>query len=301
MKKLWNINKVLVDPESGSQKFILSSTEDDCLIEAVMVWFASKQKASICASTQRGCSASCVFCATTYTAPKFGGNMSQAEIFEQITQVICGSKKIWEQAAQRQIVFEGHGEPALNLSAVLNASEKLRLEYDNISIKMVSCCPAGFIESLLEIPEQSFVPELRISLHEVDDAQRAVIMPLTSGTKCKDLLLKARKLAQIRGFTVTVNYMLFKNNCSLQHAKGLVRLLADNHENLKLRLIPLNPVIGCSLETVNEERFDEFFGQVKSMMPESLVVEQHKNYGSDSALAFACGQLRAKCLEGGKP
>lgn len=294
----WAVERHVLDPQTGSRKFLLRSTRDGVVIESVLVWFGQRRKASICASVQRGCPLGCVFCATSFTEPGHAGNLSADELVDQVETVISQSRDTWDQAAEQMVVYEGHGEVALNLEAALEAVQRLHKARPSLGFKMVSCCPGNFLDRLLALDGDTLVPELRISLHATDRERRGALMPAVRDQEPSVLVQQAIALSRRRGFQITWGYLVHAGNSTAEDACALAELMRPGAGLFKLRLQPMNPVPGSPLAPVSHDELMAFQERVATLLPAGIVLDRHVNQGRSDELRFACGQLRAHAAGG---
>ena len=113
------------DADGGLTEKALHRLADGALIESVLMHYParpdSRERHTLCISSQAGCAVGCPFCATGELG--FGRDLEVAEIVDQVR---FASRRLTA-AGQRltNIVFMGMGEPLLNLDRVLAAIEAL--------------------------------------------------------------------------------------------------------------------------------------------------------------------------------
>ena len=113
------------EADGGLTEKSLHRLADGALIESVLMHYparpGSRERHTLCISSQAGCAVGCPFCATGELG--FGRDLEVAEIVDQVR---FASRRLVA-AGQRltNIVFMGMGEPLLNLDRVLAAIEAL--------------------------------------------------------------------------------------------------------------------------------------------------------------------------------
>ena len=113
------------EADGGLTEKALHRLADGALIESVLMHYparaGSRERHTLCISSQAGCAVGCPFCATGELG--FGRDLEVAEIVDQVR---FASRRLVA-AGQRltNIVFMGMGEPLLNLDRVLAAIEAL--------------------------------------------------------------------------------------------------------------------------------------------------------------------------------
>ena len=111
--------------KDGTEKYLLELA-DGLLIECVLMKYRgdySKQRNTLCVSSQVGCAMGCSFCATGTLG--FSRQLSVAEILGQVYASNALLKKDAEPMQVRNLVFMGMGEPFANFDAVMKAIEIL--------------------------------------------------------------------------------------------------------------------------------------------------------------------------------
>ena len=123
----------------NTTKFLLQ-TLDNQFIETVSMIDDSRH--TVCISSQIGCAVDCDFCATGKMG--FKRNLSVGEILEQLLII---NKNIKHKVTN--IVFMGMGEPFLNYTNVIKASEILSSPKGfNLSTKRITISTAGILPKI---------------------------------------------------------------------------------------------------------------------------------------------------------
>jgi 23S rRNA (adenine2503-C2)-methyltransferase len=111
--------------DGGLTEKALHRLRDGALIESVLMHYpargASRERHTLCISSQAGCAVGCPFCATGELG--FGRDLEVAEIVDQVRH--AARRLATDGKRLTNIVFMGMGEPLLNLDRVLAAVEAL--------------------------------------------------------------------------------------------------------------------------------------------------------------------------------
>ena len=210
-------------------------------VETVLIPDASRQRLTLCISSQIGCALDCSFCATGKQG--WSGNLDRAEI---VGQALRAQRSLAARGGKlSNIVFMGMGEPLLNFDAVVDAAEVFmdHLAF-GISKRRVTVSTAGVVPRIRDLAARSEA-SLAVSLHAAQDAKRDTLVPLNRKYPLAELLAACRHYLRAAGGRriVTFEYTLIAGvNDSAADARDLARLLADMR--CKINLIPFNPFPG---------------------------------------------------------
>lgn len=152
----------------GSRKYLLEFP-DGTSVETVGM--PSRNKLSVCVSTQAGCAMGCVFCATGFNG--LARSLGAQEIVDQVHHV---ARDFGERVTS--VVFMGQGEPFANFDNTVAALRMLNdPEGVNIGARHLTVSTCGVIPGIkrfAELPEQF---TLAISLHSAIQSTRNKLMP----------------------------------------------------------------------------------------------------------------------------
>ena len=113
------------EADGGLTEKALHRLADGALIESVLMHYparpGSRERHTLCISSQAGCAVGCPFCATGELG--FGRDLEVAEIVDQVRS--ASRRLVADGQRLTNIVFMGMGEPLLNLDRVLAAIEAL--------------------------------------------------------------------------------------------------------------------------------------------------------------------------------
>jgi len=259
----------------GVRKFLLELT-DGQRIESVLLPYPDRL--TVCVSTQVGCAAGCVFCASGELG--LARNLTPGEIVDQVLT-------LQKQAGKRvtNVVYMGVGEPLLNYANVLK-SVRLLNEEVGVSARRITVSTVGVTPRIPDLARQGTQITLAVSLHAPDDALRGQLIPLARKYPLTELLQACRSYAESAGRRVTMEYLLLEGvNDSPPQARQLAALLKGMLCNVNL--IPYNPVKGSRFRRPRSAKVTAFR---KVLEDAGLEVTQRFERGDN--IAAACGQLR---------
>ncbi len=270
----------------GTRKWLVKLS-DGALVETVYI--PDDDRATLCISSQVGCTLNCRFCHTG-TQP-WVRNLSAAEIAGQV-MIARDQLNEWPSEPDGRvitnIVLMGMGEPLYNYENVVPA---LYLLMDNegiaISRRRITVSTAGVVPMIGKLGDDTGAA-LAISLHAVRDEVRDVIVPLNKKYPIAELLEACRNYpGAANSRRITFEYVMLKGiNDSIADAKELVRLIAGIPA--KVNLIPFNPWPGSPYECSDDETIAKF-AEVVNRAGYSSPVRTPR--GRD--ILAACGQLKS--------
>lgn len=271
----------------GTVKLLLE-LNDRQRIETVGIPSASKY--TCCISTQAGCPAGCVFCATGQSG--FKRDLTSGEIIDQLFNIEYFLKNKYgnwsnEKRYVDNIVFMGMGEPLLNYDNTLKAIGIINTEL-GIGARHITISTVGVVPGIERLKDENMQFTLAISLHAPSDEMRRYLIPVARKWPLKMLLDACREYMEKSGRRITFEYCLIQDiNDADEHAVRLVGLLADM--NAHINIIPFNNVTGLPFRAPSAKRRESFISILKNS---GLNVTQRMRYGSD--IDAACGQLRLR-------
>ncbi|MFZ9996155.1 MAG: 23S rRNA (adenine(2503)-C(2))-methyltransferase RlmN, partial [Pelagibacteraceae bacterium] len=206
--------------------------------EVECVYIPEKTRATLCISSQVGCTLNCRFCHTG--TQRLVKNLSFAEI---VNQVIIAKEQIndWEEQKKiSNIVLMGMGEPFYNYDNVKMAVEILKdKEGLNYGPKKITVSTAGIANKIPEAANE-IGTYLALSLHAPTDDIREMIMPINKKFKIKDLIEQCKYYSSVVKEKITLEYVMLRGiNDSVENAKQLIKLMAQFP--CKVNLIEFNP------------------------------------------------------------
>jgi 23S rRNA (adenine2503-C2)-methyltransferase len=241
----------------------------------------SRNRLTLCISSQAGCALQCAFCATG--AMGFARNLRPFEIAGQVREMLLLDEPI----RPTNIVFMGMGEPLMNWPAVdvalslLNDPAALGIGARHITVSTVGVLPG--IQALAKRPEQF---RLALSIHAPSDELRQRLMPINTKYPLADVIAAAASFDR----RVTFEYVMLGGvNDQVDHAEQLARLARAC--GAFVNLIPLHPGGAMGFEQSTRAATSAFAATLKRR---GVEVVQRKSRGID--ISAACGQLRVERL-----
>jgi 23S rRNA (adenine2503-C2)-methyltransferase len=273
------------DSADGTRKWAIK-VAGGALVEAVLI--PEGDRATLCVSSQVGCSLDCKFCSTGKQG--FQRDLTAAEIIGQVWLAI-DSYDGWQAGKGRvvtNVVMMGMGEPLLNFDNVVSSMELMcdDLAY-GLSKRKVTLSTSGVVPALDQLADLSDV-SLAISLHAPNDAIRDQIVPINKRYPIAKLLSSARAYIDAqtdKKRVVTIEYTLLAGvNDQVEHAHELAQLL-DGYP-CKINLIPFNDFPNSGFKRPSGNAVSRFW---KVLMEAGFIVTVRTTRGDD--IDAACGQL----------
>lgn len=264
----------------GTIKFAFK-THDGHFIETVMI--PSKERFSICVSTQVGCAMGCTFCRTATMGQI--RNLESGEIIEQVIHVKRMLKDRGDDITN--IIFMGMGEPMHNLLNVHRTCEILhQREFFNLGAKRMTVSTSGVVPLMQQFMELDTPCNLAVSLNGTNDAMRSKLMPVNLKWPLAELMATIDAYIAKTGEWVTLEYILIKGiTCTPQAAKELLKL--TQQRRVKINAIVLNnPERPGGLEPPTQNDIDAFLEIVRDGQ---VNINLRTPRGRD--ILAACGQL----------
>jgi 23S rRNA (adenine2503-C2)-methyltransferase len=267
--------------------------------EVECVYIPEAGRATLCVSSQVGCTLNCSFCHTG--TQRLVRNLTAGEI---VGQVLVARDRLGDWPGGTlpadaivptdggrfvtNIVMMGMGEPLYNFEAVRDA---LLVVSDgeglSISKRRITLSTSGVVPMIARAGAEIGCM-LAVSLHAVRDDLRNELVPLNRKYPIKQLLEACRNYPGLSNARrITFEYVMLKDvNDKLSDAKALVKLL----EGLpaKINLIPFNPWPGSTYECADWDRIEKFSEYIFNAGYSSPVRTPR---GRD--ILAACGQLKS--------
>ena len=279
------------DSSDGTRKWIIR-VDGGGLIETVLI--PESGRATLCVSSQVGCSLDCSFCSTGKQG--FQRDLSAAEIIGQVWQAIK-SYDAFQSGNGRivtNVVMMGMGEPLLNFDNVVAAMDLMLedLAY-GLSKRRVTLSTSGVVPALDRLAQVSEV-SLAISLHAPNDELRNELVPINRKYPIAMLLHSARNYIAAQRDSkrvVTVEYTLIAGvNDQPQQARDLAVLLKDFP--CKINLIPFNAFPQSGYQRPSGNAVSRFW---QVLVDAGFVVTVRTTRGDD--IDAACGQLVGQVVD----
>jgi 23S rRNA (adenine2503-C2)-methyltransferase len=253
--------------------------DDAEVVETVLIHqpvsdLRSRERWTVCLSSQVGCARGCVFCETGRLG--LVRNLTAAEI---VSQYALAARHF--QLRPANVVFMGMGEPLDNLEEVLGAIAVLRE-------------PAGFAvpERRITVSTVGIVPRMddlfvrtkarvAVSLHAVDPGQRRALLPVARNWS----LLELRSCIARAPRTVLLQWTLIAGvNDGDADADALALFCAGL--DVRVNVIPLNPGPVPSQRAPSMDRCRAFQKRLRDLGIRALLRMPH-----GQQVGGACGQL----------
>ena len=273
----------------GTRKWLVGLA-DGALVETVYI--PDDDRATLCISSQVGCTLTCRFCHTG-TQPLVR-NLTVAEI---VGQVMLARDELNEWPSEpdgriiTNIVLMGMGEPLYNYDNVV-AALKLLMDNEGIGIsrRRITVSTAGVVPMMGKLGDDTGAA-LAVSLHAARDEVRDVIVPLNKKYPVAELMEACRNYpGSSNARRITFEYVMLKGvNDSAADARELVQLIAGIHA--KVNLIPFNPWPGSPYECSDDDAIAAF-AEIVNRAGYSAPVRTPR--GRD--ILAACGQLKSESL-----
>jgi len=286
--------------QDGTRKWLMR-LHDGNGIEVVLI--PEEDRATLCISSQVGCSLNCTFCATARQG--FNRNLDAGEIVGQVWLAWYELERERQKERNRDgqvvqtyqqpgkdprpitnIVLMGMGEPLLNYTQVTKAIRTLLDDLAfGLSRRRITLSTAGVVPGMKRLSEELPV-SLAVSLHATDDVLRDELVPLNKKYPIDVLLSACRDYVDGRARErITFEYLMLDGvNDSDAQAFALARLLKDVPS--KVNLIPYNPVENVPYKRSSRQRVNAFR---EILMQNGIITVTRKIRGDD--IDAACGQL----------
>jgi 23S rRNA (adenine2503-C2)-methyltransferase len=267
----------------GTRKWLLDVGSS--AIETVFI--PETGRATLCISSQAGCTLDCRFCSTGKQG--FNRNLTTAEI---VGQLWIARRELGASRADRvisNVVLMGMGEPLLNYDNVLPA---LRLMLDDnaygLSRRRVTVSTAGIVPMIDRLREDCPVA-LAVSLHAPTDRMRNDLMPINRKYPLRVLMDACQRyLERAPRDSITFEYVMLDGvNDRDADARDLLALVAD--VSCKINLIPFNPFPKSGFRRSSPDRIRRFAERLQAA---GIVATTRKTRGDN--IDAACGQLAGK-------
>ena len=279
------------DSNDGTRKWAVR-VEGGGLVESVLI--PDGNRATLCVSSQVGCSLDCSFCSTGKQG--FQRDLTAAEIIGQVWLAI-DSYDAFQAGKGRvvtNVVMMGMGEPLMNFDPVVSAMNLMMedLAY-GISKRRVTLSTSGVVPALDKLSEVSEV-SLAVSLHAPNDALRNELVPINRKYPIARLLESCRNYIDAQSDNkrvVTIEYTLIAGvNDQPEQARELVELLRDFP--CKINLIPFNPFPQSDYQRPSGNAVSRFW---QVLVDAGYIVTVRTTRGDD--IDAACGQLVGQVVD----
>lgn len=306
----------------GQTRKVLFQLEDGKSVESAHMTYeateSSRERRTVCVSTQVGCSIRCPFCATGQQG--FERNLRTGEILEQVLYFVrlaqAGGRKAGggqppgeprgarptpsetapsPPTARRpltNVVFMGMGEPLANYEAVKGAIARLNSSRGlGLGARLITVSTVGLVPQIQRLAKEDIHVELAVSLHAASDRVRNLLVPVNKRYPLAKLIPACREYLEATGRRPTFEYALFNGiNDSLDQAGKLAELLTgfECHVNL----IAGNPTPSKEFRPSVARRVAAF---QRELTEAGISNTLRQSRGAD--IEAGCGQLRSRRLQ----
>ncbi len=275
--------------DGGLTEKALHRLRDGALIESVLMHYpargTSRERHTLCISSQAGCAVGCPFCATGELG--FGRDLEVAEIVDQVRH--AARRLAVDGKHVTNIVFMGMGEPLLNLDRVLAAVEALNDPHRfGLGARHITVSTSGVVPGIRRLTALGPQFTLAVSLHAARDALRDVLVPLNRRWPVAEVVEAAREHGRATGRRISYEVTMISGiNDTPADAKAIVALLCNDHAHVNL--IPMNPVAHTPWQASPMPVIEAFAGTLREA---GIGTTIRRNRGQE--VGAACGQLAAE-------
>lgn len=259
----------------------------------------SKERITLCVSSQVGCAMGCKFCYTGTMG--LLGNLTASQIVEQVIASRRYHYNLFQSLNSNNsmdstpyatpitnIVYMGMGEPLDNLDAVIDSID-IVLDHHGLhfSHNKVTVSTVGLVPQMRTLLNNTKVA-LALSLHGATDVVRAGIVPVNNRYSLQDLVGVLEEFfpySDKNAPHVLIEYTMMDGiNDGPEDAESLLALLRG--VKCKINLIVFNPHEGTIYKASTQQNVDRFRDL---LIKGGRVVTVRASRGEDSMAA--CGQL----------
>ncbi len=248
------------------------------------VCLPSKERHSVCVSTQAGCPIGCKFCASGRVP--FRRHLTRGEMLEQIIQAGELSGR-----SITGVLLMGMGEPLLNYDNVVSALRAI-VDFRHLGIgrRHVTVSTVGLVPAIRKLAEEKIGVRLALSLHAPDDGVRRRFIPETVPHSVIDIMQAGMYYCRTNNARLTIEYILVPEvNDTLDCAKRLIKLLHNTtspSDEVQVNLIPCNETGERKWRAPTVEEIGRFKNY---LVQHEVLVNVRTPKGAD--IGAACGQL----------
>jgi len=238
-------------------------------------------QATLCVSSQVGCSMQCSFCFTG--TQKMKRNLTTGEIVGQYmnAQLVAAQRNL----SIARFVFMGMGEPLYNYRAVKEAIQILTEDF-GVSGKKIIVSTCGVVPAMKKLTRELNV-HLAVSLHATNNELRDKIVPVNRMFPIEELMDACRDFDKNNGRKLSFEYVMLEDvNDSYEDVVALAKLL--HGLNCSVNLIPFNPWPGSPYKSSPKNRIVKFS---QYLYFHKIPAPIRWSRGDDTMAA--CGQLKS--------
>jgi len=258
----------------GTIKYLYAVNDGTQFVESVYI--PSKERATLCVSSQVGCKMNCLFCMTGKQG--FSAQLTANEILNQV-QAIPQNDEL------TNLVFMGMGEPFDNCNELFKVLEILTAPYGYAwSPKRITVSTIGVIPGIKRFLAESNC-HLAISLHSPYHEERLSLMPVEKAYHLDSIIDLLHPYDFSHQRRLSFEYILFEGlNDTERHARDLARLLKGL--DCRVNLIKYHSIPGVNLRNSHERKMERFRDLLNSL---GIICTIRMSRGED--ILAACGML----------
>ncbi len=279
----------LREADGGLTEKALHRLGDGALVESVLMHYparaGSRERHTLCISSQAGCAVGCPFCATGELG--FTRDLETAEILDQVRH--AARRLAADGSRLTNIVFMGMGEPLLNLDRVLASVAALNDPGRfGLGARHITISTSGVVPGIRRLTALGPQFTLAVSLHAARDALRDVLVPLNRRWPVAEVVAAAREHAQATGRRISYEVTMIGGvNDTPRDAGAMADLLHGDHAHVNL--IPMNPVAHTPWTASPMPVIEAFAATLRAA---GIGTTIRRNRGQE--VGAACGQLAAE-------
>jgi 23S rRNA (adenine2503-C2)-methyltransferase len=281
-------SEILVTDRGLTEKGV-HRLSDGLLIESVLMHYpsrgGSRERHTLCISSQAGCAVGCPFCATGELGME--RDLETAEIVDQVRH--AARRLAAEGRHVTNVVFMGMGEPLLNLDRVLEAIAALNdAQRFGLGARHITVSTSGVVPGIRRLTALGPQFTLAISLHAARNPLRDVLVPLNRRWPVEEVKAAAHEHAETTGRRVTFEVTMIDgiNDTDLD-ADALAQLLRG--ELAHVNLIPMNAVAHTPWTGTPIPRVERFAERLRLAGVATTI-----RFNRGTEIGAACGQLAAE-------
>ncbi|TME80224.1 MAG: 23S rRNA (adenine(2503)-C(2))-methyltransferase RlmN [Chloroflexi bacterium] len=258
--------------DGGMSEKALHTLGDGALVESVLMHYparaGSRERHTVCISSQAGCAVGCPFCATGELG--FTRDLEAAEIIDQVRH--AARRLAADGRRLTNVVFMGMGEPLLNLDQVIAAVQALSdPRRFGLGARHITVSTSGVVPGIRRLT-----------------ALRDVLVPLNRRWPVAEVVTAAADHARATGRRITYEVTMISgvNDTDLD-AQTMATLLRGQLAHVNL--IPMNPVAHTPWQASPMSTIERFASTLKAA---GIATTIRRNRGQE--IGAACGQLAAE-------
>lgn len=275
----------------GTTKFLLQ-WPDGATTETVMIpsqdrrsGGPTRQRRTVCLSTQVGCDVGCRFCASG-----IGGAQRNLTVGEVIEQALRVAQHLHEQGDRlSHVVFMGMGEPLANYDVTVASVRHLIAAWGlGLAQRRITVSTVGLPTQIEKLAREGLQTTLALSLHAPNEELRRDLIPWAKGVPLARLLEACETYFEVTGREITLEYcLLAATNDSPEHAAQLAAIARRLHAHVNLLMY--NPVVGLPFDRPSDFEAHDFLATLRRRG-----VNAHLRQSRGLETDAACGQLRRR-------